>query len=103
MSKIMADSQTGSGAHRKADPEAVVERYRELRHLERTGLEFGITRERVRQIVQQAGISTARVPKPPPQRPPRLCRQCGATVNSYHSQYCARHRNPRRRDLDILG
>ena len=39
---------------RKANPELVVERYVQLRNLERTGREFGITRERVRQIETDA-------------------------------------------------
>ena len=49
---------------RKADPDDVINRYQELHNLERTGREFGITRERVRQIVNRAGISTARILKP---------------------------------------
>ena len=40
---------------RKADPEQVIKRYQELHNLERTGREFGITRERVRQFVNRAG------------------------------------------------
>ncbi len=31
---------------RRVDPDRVVERYQELRNLEKTGREFGITRER---------------------------------------------------------
>ncbi len=48
---------------RKADPDMVVSRYQELHNLERTGREFGITRERVRQIVNRAGIDTSRILK----------------------------------------
>ena len=77
---------------RKADPELVVQRYQELRNLEKTGREFGITRERVRQIVNRAGISTARVIKPKPEKPERLCKECGAPVNSSHALYCETHR-----------
>jgi len=79
-------------AGRKADPEAVIRRYQELHNLERTGREFGITRERVRQIVNRAGISTARILKPKPERPERLCKECGAPVNSSHALYCETHR-----------
>jgi len=34
----------------QVDPQQVIARYRELHHLQRTGDEFGITRERVRQL-----------------------------------------------------
>ena len=77
---------------RRADPDRVIERYQELHNLERTGREFGITRERVRQIVNRAGISTARILKPKPEKPERLCKECGAPVNSSHAQYCETHR-----------
>ena len=77
---------------RKADPEEVIRRYQELHNLERTGQEFGITRERVRQIVNRAGISTARILKPKPTKPERLCKECGAAVNSRHALYCETHR-----------
>ena len=77
---------------RKADPEAVIERYKELHNLERTGQEFGITRERVRQIVNRAGISTARILKPKPEKPERLCKECGRAVQSSHALYCETHR-----------
>src|SRR5579859_2586929 len=77
---------------RKADPDAVIERYQTLHNLERTGREFGITRERVRQIVNRAGISTARVLKPKPERPERRCKECGALVHSSHALYCETHR-----------
>lgn len=70
----------------------MIERYRELHNLERTGREFGITRERVRQIVNRAGISTSRILKPKPERPQRLCRECGSPVNSSHAMYCELHR-----------
>jgi Sigma-70, region 4 len=77
---------------RKADPEKVIARYEELHNLEKTGREFGITRERVRQIVNRAGISTARIMKEKPERPERLCKECGAAVNSSHALYCETHR-----------
>jgi DNA-directed RNA polymerase sigma subunit (sigma70/sigma32) len=77
---------------RKADPDQVIARYQELHNLERTGREFGITRERVRQIVNRAGISTARILKPKPEKPERLCKECGEPVNSSHALYCATHR-----------
>src|SRR5205807_3328271 len=77
---------------RRVDPEQVIQRYQELRNLEKTGREFGITRERVRQIVNRAGISTARVIKPKPEKPERLCKECGAAVNSSHALYCETHR-----------
>ena len=77
---------------RKADPEAVIQRYQELQNLERTGREFGITRERVRQIVNRAGISTARILKPKPLKPVRVCKECGAAVQSSHALYCETHR-----------
>lgn len=79
-------------AMRKADPQLVVERYLQVRNLERTGREFGITRERVRQIVNRAGISTARQLKPKPERTARLCKECGDPVASPHSLYCSTHR-----------
>jgi hypothetical protein len=77
---------------RKADPEAVIKRYQELHNLEKTGREFGITRERVRQIVNRAGVSTARIIKPKPEKPERRCKECGAPVNSSHALYCETHR-----------
>ncbi len=77
---------------RKADPEHVVARYLELHNLEKTGREFGITRERVRQIVNRSGISTARILKPKPEKPERLCKECGAPVKSSHALYCETHR-----------
>jgi hypothetical protein len=77
---------------RKADPDRVIERYQELHNLEKTGREFGITRERVRQIVNRAGISTARIIKSKPERPERLCKECGEPVNSSHALYCETHR-----------
>jgi hypothetical protein len=88
----MIQGQQSYVAGRKADPDEVVSRYQELRNLERTGREFGITRERVRQIVNRAGISTARVLKPKPERPERLCKECGTPVNSSHALYCETHR-----------
>jgi Sigma-70, region 4 len=77
---------------RKADPDEVIRRYQELHNLEKTGREFGITRERVRQIVNRVGISTARIIKPKPEKPERLCRECGEHVNSSHALYCETHR-----------
>jgi hypothetical protein len=88
-------SETSENAHvpgRKADPDQVVARYAELHNLERTGREFGITRERVRQIVNRAGIDTARILKERPEKPERLCKECGVPVNSSHALYCATHR-----------
>ena len=70
----------------------MIKRYQELHNLERTGREFGITRERVRQIVNRAGISTARILKAKPEKPERLCKECGAPVNSSHALYCETHR-----------
>jgi hypothetical protein len=83
---------------RKADPDQVIARYQELHHLERTGLKFGITRERVRQIVNRAGISTAPIPKPKPKKPDRRCQQCGAPVPSTHTRYCATHGTPQQKN-----
>lgn len=57
-----------------------------------TGREFGITRERVRQIVNRAGINTARIVKPKPERSERFCKECGAPVNSNRARYCETHR-----------
>jgi hypothetical protein len=85
-------NQTAPLSGRKADPEAVIARYEALHNLERTGREFGITRERVRQIVNRAGISTSRILKPKPERPERLCKECGVPVNSSHALYCEAHR-----------
>jgi predicted amidophosphoribosyltransferase len=83
--------------NRKASPEQVIQRYQELRHLRRTGEEFGITRERVRQIVNHAGISTARIPKPKPEKEERFCKQCGAPVNSTMARYCETHGTPQQK------
>jgi hypothetical protein len=77
---------------RKADPEEVVQRYQELHNLQKTGDEFGITRERVRQIVNRHGISTARILKEKPEKPERRCKECGEAVNSSHALYCETHR-----------
>ena len=77
---------------RKADPDQVISRYQELHNLEMTGQEFGITRERVRQIVNRAGIDTARIIKPKPEKPERLCKECGEPVQSSHALYCQQHR-----------
>lgn len=88
----MTDDNTPIIPGRKADPEQVIKRYQELHNLERTGREFGITRERVRQIVNRAGISTARILKPRPAKPERLCKECHAPVNSSHALYCEVHR-----------
>ncbi len=77
---------------RKADPERVIERYQELHNLEKTGREFGITRERVRQIVNRAGIDTSRIIKPKPEKEERFCKECGAPVNNSHALYCETHR-----------
>jgi hypothetical protein len=84
-------SQRGANL-RRADPDQVIRRYQDLHNLEKTGREFGITRERVRQIVNRAGISTARIIKPKPPKPERLCKECGAPVNSSHALYCETHR-----------
>ena len=81
-----------SPLYRKADPAVVIARYQELHSLAETGRELGITRERVRQIVNQAGIDTARILKPKPEKPIRLCKECGAKVDSRHACYCATHR-----------
>lgn len=83
---------TRNVAMRKADPEKVIRRYNELRNLERTGQEFGITRERVRQIVNRAGIATGRQLKPKAEKKARLCKECGDPVASPHSLYCVTHR-----------
>lgn len=83
---------TRNVAMRKADPEQVIQRYTELRNLERTGREFGITRERVRQIVNRAGIATGRQLKPKPEKTARTCKECGDPVASPHSLYCSTHR-----------
>lgn len=83
---------TRNVAMRKADPEKVIERYDALRNLERTAKEFGITRERVRQIVNRAGISTGRQLKPKPEKRARTCKECGDSVASPHSLYCPTHR-----------
>ena len=76
----------------QVDPQQVIVRYQELHHLQRTGDEFGITRERVRQIVNRAGIGTARVPKRKPQQQARFCPECGALVTSGRALFCETHR-----------
>ena len=88
----MIDQSDPVSRNRKADGQQVIQRYQELRNLRRTGEEFGITRERVRQIVNRAGISTAPIPKPKPEKPERFCKQCGAPVNSNYALYCETHR-----------
>jgi hypothetical protein len=77
---------------RRVDPEIVVARYTQLHNLEKTGREFGITRERVRQIVNRAGIDTSRILKEKAEKPQRLCKECGIGVDSSHALYCETHR-----------
>jgi hypothetical protein len=77
---------------RKANPDKVIERYKQLHNLQKTGDEFGITRERVRQILNRAGYSTARILKPKPEKPERRCKECGDPVHSSHALYCDVHR-----------
>jgi DNA-directed RNA polymerase sigma subunit (sigma70/sigma32) len=77
---------------RKADHDKVIARYQELHNLQKTGDEFNLSRERVRQIVNRAGISTARILKPKREKPIRLCKECGEPVNSSYAQYCETHR-----------
>ena len=77
---------------RKADHDKVIARYQELHNLQKTGDEFNLSRERVRQIVNRAGISTARILKPKQEKPIRLCKECGQPVNSSYAQYCETHR-----------
>jgi Sigma-70, region 4 len=89
---IVTTDNNATVSGRKADPEKVVDRYLELRNLQKTGDEFGITRERVRQIVNRAGHSTARLLKPKEERPERRCKECGELVNSSHALYCETHR-----------
>jgi hypothetical protein len=89
--EVSVQSQRGLKL-RRVDPDSVIARYKELHNLEKTGQEFGITRERVRQIVNRAGISTARIIKVKPERPDRLCKECGDPVNSSHALYCETHR-----------
>jgi hypothetical protein len=81
--------------NQRADPAQVIQRYQQLHNLAQTGREFGITRERVRQIVNQAGIRTARIVTTKPLKPERLCKECGDPVNSSHALYCATHRKER--------
>jgi len=59
--------------------------------------QFGITPERVRQIVNRAGITTARIPQPKPQKPEQFCKLCGALVNVPHARYCETHRTPQQK------
>src|SRR6266567_937079 len=99
----MLDRSPPVARNRKADAEQVVQRYQELRHLRRTGEEFGITRERVRQIVNRAGISTARITKPKPEKLDRLCKQYGAPVNSNHARYCETHRTSQQKSWRRFG
>ncbi len=77
---------------RRVDPDLVVARYAVLHNLEKTGREFGITRERVRQIVNRAGIDTSRILKEKAEKPQRLCKECGDSVDSSHALYCDTHR-----------
>jgi len=93
----MIDRSDSVPRNRKADGDRVVQRYQELRNLQRTGDEFGMSRERVRQIVNRAGISSARVLKPKPEKLERLCKQCGAPVNSSYALYCETHRTPQQK------
>jgi len=93
----MLDRSDPVPRNRKADADQVIQRYQELRHLRRMGEEFGITRERVRQIVNRAGISTAPIVKPKPEKEERFCEQCGAPVNSNHALYCETHGTPQQK------
>jgi len=76
------------------DPEQVIRRYQELHNLRHAGNDFGMSHEWVRQIVNRAGISTARIANPKPEKEERFCKQCGAPVNSTHAHYCETHRTP---------
>jgi hypothetical protein len=78
--------------YHKVDPAVVIARYQELHSLAETGRELGISRERVRQIVNRAGIDTARILKTKPEKPARHCKECGATVDSRQAWYCETHR-----------
>jgi hypothetical protein len=85
----------------KVDHAEVIARYQEIHSLAQTGREFGISRERVRQIVNRAGIDSARIVKSKPQKPTRLCKECGAPARNNHASYCEIHgtvteRNKRR-------
>jgi len=93
----MTDQSDPIPPNQKASSEQVIRRYQELRHLRRTGEEFGISLERVRQIVNRAGITTARIPKPKPDKPERRCIQCGGPVNSSRARYCETHRTPQQK------
>src|SRR5437763_3830406 len=77
---------------RRAAPEQVIARYQELRNLEKTGHEFGVSRERVRQIVKGAGITTARATKPKPDEVVKNCLECGAAFSYPRARYCSAHR-----------
>lgn len=88
----MTDKHTPFIPERKADHDKVIARYQELHNLQKTGDEFGLSRERVRQIVNRAGISTARILKPKPEKPVRYCKECGEQVDSSYAQYCETHR-----------
>lgn len=79
---------------RKVDHDRVIARYQELRSLAETGRELGISRERVRQIVNRAGISSARVKKPRPEKPVKACKECGEPVSRGNALYCDVHRAP---------
>src|SRR5579862_9745137 len=83
---------SGTMSQRVADPESVVSLYLELRNLRKTGERFGITRERVRQIVNRAGYSTAPRDKPRSPKPQRLCPVCGEPVTAKYAVYCEPHR-----------
>jgi predicted amidophosphoribosyltransferase len=47
--------------------------------------------------VNRAGISTARIPKPKPEKEERFCKQCGAPVKSSRARYCEVHRTPQQK------
>jgi hypothetical protein len=82
----------------KVDHQKVIARYQEVHNLAQVGREYGLSRERVRQIVNRAGISSARIVKPKPARPVRTCKQCGAQFTNSYALYCEVHRTPRERN-----
>lgn len=83
---------------RRVDHDKVIARYQELHNLAQTAREFGLSRERVRQIVNRAGIDSARVVKPKPEKPTKYCKECGAEVTNSYASYCEKHRAPKERN-----
>jgi DNA-binding CsgD family transcriptional regulator len=77
---------------KKVEQAEVIRHYLEIGSLAETGRVLGISRERVRQLVNRAGISTARNAQSKVKQPSRWCCECGVPLYSPYAWYCETHR-----------